>query len=395
MYTPCHLLFLTLQELLLADPDVDDMKEDLEETDHQLVEKQKMLEQYDKERVLLKLSCTSLKKSFCQTFQEINSEISEINRMEEERDTIQNEMASLKVFCEMLESEVNSIESELEGASYFTIRTIGARVQQRKTELKNVQVMTIRRKNRLCELTEELKSTKDALLVAKKRIVQLNEEWLQESGQVMSKSQQIHQLKRVMDQMRGRVMMKAARIDQLLQQKMAARNKPQPPVFQVREQCSSLEDNPLLTLLLLLQLQYSVTKETIESRQQEVHHLQKQEETISSEITATQSTILEKEKENNQLLMKIKQEIGLEVNKKPHIQQQKENKEEEQVNDDGDGESRIVRFLELVEQIVDLKEKLLNAKEQKWELERQAATAMSECAQLREKLSEMEAVIVS
>ena len=138
-----------------------------------------------------------------------------------------------------------------------------------------------------------------------------------------------------------------------------------------------------------------MTKESIESRQQEVHHIQKQEETIGSEITATQSTILEKEKENNQLLLKIKQEVGLEANKKPHIQQQRENKEEEQVDDDGDGESKIVRFLELVEQIVDLKEKLLNAKEQKWELERQAATAMSECAQLREKLSEMEAEIVS
>ena len=211
------------------------MKEDLEEKDHQLMEKQKTLEQYTKEQVMLKLSCAGLRKSLQQISQEIKDKISEAKTKEKDRDTSQKETASLEVFRELLEREVDSLESELEGASYFVTRNINERLEQSQTQLKNAAEMLTRRGTHLSDLAEQLKTTEGALRVAKGRVVQLNEEWFQESSQVVSKSQQIHQLKRVMDQIKGRVMVRAGKIDQLLQQKMAARNKPRPPVFQVRK----------------------------------------------------------------------------------------------------------------------------------------------------------------
>ena len=229
------LLVCLLQESLLTDPEIDDMKEDLEEKDHQLMEKQKTLEQYTKEQVMLKLSCAGLRKSLQQISEEVRDKIAEVKTKEKDRDISQKEAVSLEVFRELLEREVDSLDSELEGASFFVTRNINERLEQNQRQLRNVAEMLSRRRSHVSDLAEQLKTAEGALRVAKERVVQLNEEWFQESSKIVSKSQQMHQLKRVMDQIKGRVMVRAGGIDQLLQQKMAARNKPRPPVFQVRK----------------------------------------------------------------------------------------------------------------------------------------------------------------
>lgn len=221
------------QESLLTDPDVDDLREDLEEKDHQFAEKQKTLEQYNRERTMLRLSCKDSRKSFLKISQELKDGVSEVKRLKEEKEKNHSEISTMEVFQDLLEKEVEALEDELGGASYFTARSVTVKIQERQTQLQKIEEMTSSRETCLLELTEKLKSTEGALRGLKNQALQLKEKWFQEGSQIVSKSHQIHQLKRVIDQLRGRIAMKARAIDQLLQQRMAARNKPQRPVFQV------------------------------------------------------------------------------------------------------------------------------------------------------------------
>ena len=221
------------QESLLADPDIDDLKEDLEEKDHEFAEKQRTLEQYEREQTMFILSCKEIRKNFLKISQEIKGKVAELKKNREEREANQSEMATMEAFKELLEKEVEALENELEGASYFSTRNISSKIQQQQKQLQKVEEMTSRRETGIHDLSEKLKSAEGALRSMKVQVLQLKEEWFQEIAQILSKSQQIHQLKRVMGQLNRRVVGKARQIDQTLQQRMAAKSKPQRPVFQV------------------------------------------------------------------------------------------------------------------------------------------------------------------
>ena len=125
-------------------------------------------------------------------------------------------------------------------------------------------------------------------------------------------------------------------------------------------------------------------KEAIELKEQEVNRLVKQEEKVTSKTTALQSTTTGKEKTVNHLLLRIKQKGNNSTNQM----------EEEDQNDSND-ESKLLEYLELLEELADLKEQLLEAKEEKWELERRISAMRSEYAHYKENLSAMEAEMVS
>ena len=135
-----------------------------------------------------------------------------------------------------------------------------------------------------------------------------------------------------------------------------------------------------------------MTKESIESKEQELNRLIKQEEKAANKTTALQSTTADKEKTVNQLLLKIKQQNNGVGNNR--ISGTNQTKEEEDQNDSSN-ESQLLEYLELLEELADLKERLLEAKEEKWELERRISAVKSECAYQKENLSVMEAEMVS
>ena len=116
-------------------------------------------------------------------------------------------------------------------------------------------------------------------------------------------------------------------------------------------------------------------KEDVVARDQEVHQLIKKEERVGKKITTIQSTIQEKETAItvSQLVSAVKDETQF---------------DEEQ-------ELQLLDFLQLSAELVELKENLLEVKEEKWDLERRIRSATSESAQLKEKLADMESEVVS
>ena len=131
-------------------------------------------------------------------------------------------------------------------------------------------------------------------------------------------------------------------------------------------------------------------KEGVASREQEVHRLVKQEERAGNKITTIQSTLQAKETAVNQLVSSIKQEPGEENGQKSEsaITKGETKPSEEQ-------ELQLLEFLQQVDVLAELKEKLLDAKEAKWDLERRIRAATTESVQLKEQLADMEAEVVS
>ena len=220
---------MSYQESLLGELEFSDLQEIFEEKDHELMEKRKVLENYLKERKFMALSIVQLASTFEAMAKEVAALAKEKTTLGEKLKSLRNEIIAIESFLVL-----NKQESELkqDGGSIDT-HQLGEELQHLQAHMKTFQDMKIEREKRALEVMNELRKNENDLEAVRNRALVLQKILFQESAQLASKSQQIHQLKRIIGQIHARIKTESCSLDRLLQQRIAARNKPKPPVFQV------------------------------------------------------------------------------------------------------------------------------------------------------------------
>ena len=223
------LILVCNQESILGELEFSDLQEIFEEKDHELMEKEKVLESYLKERKFMVLSIVQLASTFEVVAKEAAILTKEKTALGEKLRSFRNEILAIDSCLVLSKQETNQKQDGLSDG----IHQLGERAQHLQTHLSTFQDMKLGREKSALEAMNELKKNEHALEAVKKRVLVLQEILLRESAQLTSKSQQIHQLKRILGQINARIKAESCSLDRLLQQRIAARNKPQPPVFQV------------------------------------------------------------------------------------------------------------------------------------------------------------------
>lgn len=205
------------------------MQEIFEEKDHELLEKRKVLESYVKERKFMDLSNTQFASTFEVMAKEAATLTKEKTTLGEKLRLLRNEILAVDSCLLLSRQESDEKQDELCDG----IHQLEERVQHLQTHSNTFQDMKLERERSALETMNELKKNEYSMEAVKNRALALQEILFRESAQLVSKSQQIHQLKRIIGQIHAKIKTESSSLDRLLQQRIAARNKPQPPVFQV------------------------------------------------------------------------------------------------------------------------------------------------------------------
>ena len=205
------------------------MQEIFEEKDHELMEKRKVLESYLKERKFLEMSIVQLASTFDIMAKEVAQLAKEKTRLGENLKSLRDEILAIDSVLVLNNKEGDFTLDEVSADT----TELEERLQHLQAHIKTFQDIKLEREKSALQVMNQLKKRDNDLESVKNRALVLQEILFRESAQLASKSQQIHQLKRILSQIHARINKESCSLDRLLQQRIAARNKPKPPVFQV------------------------------------------------------------------------------------------------------------------------------------------------------------------